>query len=55
MSDIETDTQNLTHEGGFQPVIARMQARQKPLSFAAGEALPPLDADIETLKTKLVC
>ena len=54
MSDSETDTQNLTYEGGFQAVIERMQARQKPLSFAAGETLPPLDADLETLKTKLV-
>ncbi len=44
----------LTYEGGFDAVVARMEARQEPLSFSKGEALPPLDIDFAPLKTKLV-
>jgi hypothetical protein len=54
MSESDPDAQNLTYEGGFQAVIERMQARQKPLSFAIAEALPPLDTDLNALKTRIV-
>ncbi|MGH1578329.1 glycosyltransferase family 2 protein [Planktotalea sp.] len=50
----ETSPQTLTYEGGFDAVVARMEARQKPLGFAKGEALPPLDVDLAALKTAMV-
>ncbi len=54
-SDETNDTPStLTYEGGFEAVIKRMQAREAPLSFAKGEALPPLDTDLDVLKTQRV-
>jgi len=44
----------LTYPGGFDAVVDRLNARRAPLSFAAGEALPPLDADLATLKTQVL-
>ena len=44
----------VTYEGGFEAVVKRMQARQAPLSFAKGEALPPLDVELAPLKIRLV-
>ena len=42
----------LTYEGGFEAIISRMQAREKPLSFATNEALAPLDTDLAALRKK---
>ncbi|MEP5151634.1 glycosyltransferase family 2 protein [Planktotalea sp.] len=53
----ETDDPNpsgLTYEEGFEAVVARMQARQEPLSFDTGEALPALDVDFAPLKRNVV-
>ncbi len=44
----------LTYEGGFEAIVSRMQAREKPLSFATNEALAPLDTDLAELRKKLV-
>ncbi|WP_293447923.1 hypothetical protein [Planktotalea sp.] len=44
----------VTYEGGFDAVVKRMQARQDPLSFAKGEALPARDIDLAPLKSKRV-
>ena len=45
---------SVTYEGGFEAVVKRMQARQEPLSFAKGEALPALNTKLAPLKSKLV-
>lgn len=50
----DTPTLNLTYAGGFDAVVARMEARRDPLSFSEGEALPPLDFDLAPLTKKLV-
>ena len=42
----------LTYEGGFEAIVSRMQAREKPLSFATNEALAPLDTDLAALRKK---
>lgn len=43
-----------TYEGGFDAVVARMDARRAPLSFAKGESLPPVDVEFAPLKQRLV-
>ncbi|MBT9382511.1 glycosyltransferase family 2 protein [Pseudooceanicola sp. CBS1P-1] len=40
--------------GGFDSLLARMEARQDPLSFDPGEALPPLDLDLAPLRSRRV-
>ncbi|PJE29802.1 glycosyltransferase family 2 protein [Pseudooceanicola antarcticus] len=37
--------------GGYRRVTFQMERRQSPMSFAEGEALPPLDIDLAPLKT----
>lgn len=39
--------------GGFRRVTFQMERRRNPMSFAEGEALPPLDIDLAPLKTAL--
>ena len=50
----DTPAPVLTYEGGFDAIVKRMQARQDPLSFNKGEALPPLDVDFAPLKRSIV-
>lgn len=44
----------LTYPGGFDAVVARMDARREPLSFAKGEALPALNCNLAALKSKRI-
>ncbi len=43
-----------SYPGGFPAIIRQMEARREPFVYAAGESLPPLDADLEPLKAALV-
>ena len=43
-----------SYPGGFPAIIRQMEARREPFVYAAGEALPPLDADLEPLKAAQV-
>jgi len=43
----------LTYEGGLEAIVTRMQAREKPLSFATDEALATLDTDLAALRKKI--
>lgn len=40
--------------GGFRRVIAQMEGRRAPMTFAPGEALPPEDLDFKPLRTRMV-
>ncbi|MEN8892669.1 glycosyltransferase family 2 protein [Planktotalea arctica] len=54
MSEADDTPETLTYDGGFKAVVARMQAREKPLSFSRGEALPGIGLDFAPLKAALV-
>lgn len=43
-----------SYPGGFPAILRQMSARLDPLTYAEGEALPPLDIDLTPLKTRLV-
>ncbi|MDA7428751.1 glycosyltransferase family 2 protein [Primorskyibacter aestuariivivens] len=54
MSDPEQPPRKPTYDGGIKAVLTQMEARRDPLTLARGEALPPLDVDLDPLKTSLV-
>ena len=54
MSEPEQPPRKPTYDGGITAVLAQMEARRDPLTLARGEALPPLDAALEPLKTTII-
>lgn len=52
--DMSSAPPPLTYPGGFDEVVARLNSRRDALSFAKGEALPPVDVDLGPLKTALL-
>lgn len=48
------DPQAPSYPGGFDAILAQMEGRRDPLTYAPGEALPPLDTDFAPLKTRRV-
>ncbi len=48
------DPQAPSYPGGFDAILTQMEGRRDPLTYAPGEALPPLDIDFEPLKTQRV-
>lgn len=49
-----SDDRQPTYDGGIAAVLDQMEARRDPLTYGKGEALPPLDTDLQPLKTARV-
>ncbi|MYM56012.1 glycosyltransferase family 2 protein [Thalassovita mangrovi] len=43
-----------TYPGGFDAIVGQMETRMAPFSYGPGEALPPLDADLQPLKHRMM-
>jgi len=49
-----SDTSAPTYPGGFDAILTQMEGRRDPFTYEGDEALPPLDVDLEPLKTARV-
>ncbi len=49
-----TDPFTPSYPNGFDAILTQMEGRRDPLTFAPGEALPPLDVDFAPLKLRRV-
>ncbi|WP_319824191.1 glycosyltransferase family 2 protein [Thalassovita sp.] len=49
-----SEQEKQTYPGGFRAIVSQMEKRQDPLVYLDGEALPPLDADLQQIKTRTV-
>ena len=48
------DNSTPTYPGGIQAVLQQMEGRRAPLTFAKGEALMPLDCDLQDMRAQTV-
>lgn len=54
MTDPEQPRRKSTYDGGIDALLAQMESRRAPLTFARTEALPGLDTDLAPLKAARV-
>ncbi|MGR3322764.1 MAG: glycosyltransferase family 2 protein [Pseudooceanicola sp.] len=54
MSESGNSRKRLTYPGGFDAVLAQMEGRRDPMTFADGEGFPPPHSDLSPMRTETI-